>query len=329
MTVLVVGGAGYIGSHAVRHLRDRHEEVVVIDNLETGHQQAIAKECTFYEGDIKNQEFLRKVFQNHKFDAVLHFAANSLVGESMSDPLKYYENNVYGTMCLLKVMAQFYVNKIVFSSTAAVYGEVQEMPIQESESTNPTNPYGETKLAIEKMLHWCEKAYGIHSMILRYFNVAGAHPDGTIGEDHHPETHLIPLILQVASGKRDKLLIYGDDYDTPDGTCIRDYIHINDLVEAHILALVKLRNEHRSAIYNLGNGNGFSVKEILDAAMKVTKTEIRAEVTSRRLGDPPILLASSQKAQAELGWSPSYTSVTEIIGSAWNWMQKNPDGYKQ
>lgn len=328
MAVLIVGGAGYIGSHAVRQLLDRNEEVIVIDNLETGHRKAVPGECTFFQGDIRDRVFLEKVFGSASIEAVMHFAANSLVGESMKDPLKYYDNNLYGTLCLLKTMKTFGVDKLVFSSTAAVYGEPENIPITETERTKPENPYGETKLAIEKLLHWCEQAYGFRFMILRYFNVAGAHLSGEIGEDHFPETHLIPIILEAACGKRDKLLIYGDDYQTPDGTCIRDYIHVVDLADAHILALEKLREENISRIYNLGNGCGFSVREILDAAKEVTNKDIDAEIAPRRPGDPAILQASSLKAKKELGWCPSYTSIHSIIESTWKWVQLFPEGYQ-
>ncbi len=263
MAILVCGGAGYIGSHAVAELLSRNEEVVIIDNLQTGHQEAALKGASFYNGDLRDEAFLRKVFQENEIEAVMHFAADSLVGESVTDPLKYYDNNVYGAVCLLKVMKEFDVKQIVFSSTAATYGEPDRVPIMETDPTDPTNPYGETKLAIEKMLKWSEKAYGIRHVVLRYFNVAGAHVDGLVGEDHQPETHLIPIILQVALGKRDKIMIFGDDYPTADGTCIRDYIHVMDLVDAHILAVERLRKGGESTVYNLGNGTGFSVKEVL------------------------------------------------------------------
>lgn len=271
--------------------------------------------------------FLREVFRQHDIEAVIHFAANSLVGESMEEPLKYYDNNVYGTQVLLEVMREFGVKQIVFSSTAAVYGEPKQIPIVETDPTEPTNAYGETKLAMEKMMKWADRAYGIRSISLRYFNVAGAYGT-TIGEDHNPETHLIPLILKVPLGQREEIYIFGDDYDTPDGTCIRDYIHVLDLVDAHWLALEKLRSGADSDVYNLGNGNGFSVKEVIEAARQVTGHPIPARVVARRPGDPARLVASSEKAKRELGWEPKYPSITDIVASAWEWHQARPNGYR-
>ncbi|MGN9867026.1 UDP-glucose 4-epimerase GalE [Bacillus swezeyi] len=328
MAILVCGGAGYIGSHAVAELLSRDEEVVIIDNLQTGHEEAALSGASFYKGDLRDETLLRKVFQENTIEAVMHFAADSLVGESVTDPLKYYDNNVYGAVCLLKVMREFDVKQIVFSSTAATYGEPDRVPIMETDVANPTNPYGETKLAIEKMLKWSEKAYGIRHVVLRYFNVAGAHVKGLIGEDHQPETHLIPIILQTALGKRDKIMIFGDDYLTPDGTCIRDYIHVMDLVDAHILAVERLRDGGESAVYNLGNGTGFSVKEVVETARKVTGRPIPAEIAERRAGDPAQLIASSAKAMHELGWKPKYNDLETIIESAWNWFKEHPDGYR-
>ncbi|KJE25818.1 UDP-glucose 4-epimerase GalE [Geobacillus thermoleovorans] len=325
--ILVCGGAGYIGSHAVYRLIEKGENVVVVDNLQTGHKEAVHREAVFCEGDIRDREFLREVFRRHDIEAVIHFAANSLVGESMEEPLKYYDNNVYGTQVLLEVMKEFGVKQIVFSSTAAVYGEPKQIPIVETDPTEPTNAYGETKLAMEKMMKWADRAYGIRSISLRYFNVAGAYGT-TIGEDHNPETHLIPLILKVPLGQREEILIFGDDYDTPDGTCIRDYIHVLDLVDAHFLALEKLRNGAASDVYNLGNGNGFSVKEVIEAARQVTGHPIPARVMSRRPGDPARLVASSEKAKRELGWNPKYPSITDIVASAWEWHQARPNGYR-
>ncbi|MBZ5751783.1 UDP-glucose 4-epimerase GalE [Metabacillus rhizolycopersici] len=327
MAILVCGGAGYIGSHAVSELLDRNEDVIVVDNLQKGHKQAVLEGAKLYTGDLRDEAFLKNVFQENEIEAVIHFAADSLVGESVELPLQYYENNVYGTMCLLKVMTEFGVKKIVFSSTAATYGEAENIPIVETDPTVPTNPYGETKLAVEKMLKWSQQAYGLNYVVLRYFNVAGAHMDGKLGEDHQPETHLIPIILQVALGDREKIMIFGDDYNTADGTCIRDYIHVTDLANAHILAIEKLRKENKSATYNLGNGNGFSVKEVIETAREVTGHPIPAEVAPRRAGDPAILIASSEKAMAELGWKPKYADLHTIIESAWNWFQKNPSGY--
>ncbi|WP_121663955.1 UDP-glucose 4-epimerase GalE [Metabacillus litoralis] len=329
MAILVCGGAGYIGSHAVSELLDRKEEVVVVDNLQKGHLPAVLEGATFYNGDLKDEEFLRNVFKENNIEAVIHFAADSLVGESVEKPLQYYENNVYGTMCLLKVMTEYNVKKIVFSSTAATYGEAENIPIVEHDPTVPTNPYGETKLAVEKMLKWSEQAYGLKYVVLRYFNVAGAHMEGKLGEDHDPETHLIPIILQVALGNREKIMIFGDDYQTEDGTCIRDYIHVTDLADAHILAIEKLRKDNTSATYNLGNGNGFSVKQVIETARTVTGHPIPAEVAPRRAGDPAVLIASSEKAVNELGWKPKYADLHTIIESAWNWFQNHPKGYQK
>ncbi|MBU7594277.1 UDP-glucose 4-epimerase GalE [Metabacillus halosaccharovorans] len=329
MAVLVCGGAGYIGSHAVSELLDRNEEVVVVDNLQKGHLPAVLEGAKFYNGDLRDEAFLKNVFQENNIEAVIHFAADSLVGESVEKPLQYYENNVYGTMCLLKVIQEFGVKKIVFSSTAATYGEAENIPIVETDPTVPTNPYGETKLAVEKMLKWSEQAYGLKYVVLRYFNVAGAHMEGKLGEDHDPETHLIPIILQVALGDREKIMIFGDDYNTEDGTCIRDYIHVTDLADAHLLAIEKLRKDNTSATYNLGNGNGFSVKEVIETARKVTGHPIPAEVAPRRAGDPAVLIASSEKAINELGWKPKYADLHTMIESAWNWFQKNPKGYQK
>lgn len=328
MAILVCGGAGYIGSHAVYALLKRNEEVVVVDNLVTGHSESVLG-GKLYIGDLRDEDFLDKVFSENNIEAVMHFAASSLVGESVENPFKYYENNVCGTLSLLKAMKKHGVKKIVFSSTAAVYGEPERIPIEEGDRTEPTNPYGETKLAIEKMLKWADAAYGIKYVALRYFNVAGALETGEIGEDHSPETHLIPIILQVALGKRDKVMIYGDDYPTKDGTPIRDYIHVMDLVDAHILALEKLRKENKSEVYNLGNGEGFTVKEVIEVARKVTGHPIPAEVTGRRPGDPAVLVASSEKAMKDLGWRPKYASLEEIIESAWMWHKNHPNGFRR
>lgn len=329
MAVLVCGGAGYIGSHCVYALIDKKQEVIVVDNLQTGHLKAIHKNAKFYQGDIKDQEFLDKVFKENNIDAVIHFAANSLVGVSVKEPLTYYNNNVYGSQVLLETMHHHGVNKIVFSSTAATYGEPENIPILESDRTEPTNPYGETKLAVEKMMKWTDEACGIKYIVLRYFNVAGAHQNAIIGEDHDPETHLIPLILEVPLNKRPHITIFGTDYETHDGTCIRDYIHVMDLVDAHILALNKLREGSESDVYNLGNGEGFSVKEMIEAARKVTGHSIPAVIGERRDGDPSKLIASSEKAKKELGWEPTFTKVEDIIASAWKWHSNNPEGFEK
>lgn len=327
--ILVCGGAGYIGSHTVRQLIDKNEEVIIVDNLETGHEDAIHTKAKFYKVDIRNEEELDKVFAENTIDEVIHFAANSLVGESMTNPLKYFNNNVHGTEILLKVMIKHNVKKIVFSSTAATYGEAKRIPILETDQTKPTNAYGETKLAMEKMMKWADLAHGVKFISLRYFNVAGAHESGEIGEDHNPETHLIPLILQVPLGKRDFISIYGDDYDTHDGTCIRDYIHVIDLADAHILAVEKLREGFESNIYNLGSGNGFTVKEMIEAARKVTNHPIPAKVCERRAGDPAKLVASSEKARKELNWQPKLENVEVMISSAWKWHQNHPRGFEK
>ncbi|GGD13080.1 UDP-glucose 4-epimerase GalE [Pontibacillus salipaludis] len=327
MSILVLGGAGYIGSHAVAQLVDRGYDVVVVDSLETGHRDAIHSEATFYNGDIRDREWLRGVFQQEEIQSVIHFAANSLVGESMEDPLKYFDNNVYGTQVLLQVMNEFGVKKIVFSSTAATYGEPDVVPITEDMVTNPTNTYGETKLTMEKMMKWCDKAYGIQFVSLRYFNVAGARQTAEIGEDHHPESHLIPIVLQVALGQRDHITIFGDDYNTHDGTCVRDYIHVEDLIDAHIHAVEYLDNGGESNVFNLGSSQGFSVKEIVDTAREVTGHEIPAKMGPRRAGDPSKLIASSHKAKSILGWEPKRTSIHQIIEDAWRWHQQHPNGY--
>lgn len=327
--ILVCGGAGYIGSHTVAELLNRGEQVLVVDSLYKGHKEAVMKPAKLMVGDLRDSEFMDKVFTENEIEAVIDFAADSLVGESVVEPLKYYRNNVYGTLCLLEKMNQYNVKKIVFSSTAATYGEPENTPILETDKTFPTNPYGETKLTVEKMLKWSDNAYGLKYVVLRYFNAAGAYKTGEIGEDHNPESHLIPIILQVAFNKRDKISIFGDDYTTKDGTCIRDYIHVTDLADAHILALNKLRKDNTSSIYNLGNGMGVSVKEVIDVARNVTGHKIPAEVSPRRAGDPAVLIASSQKIIDELGWKPQYASLEQIISSAWNWHKNHPNGYSK
>lgn len=319
MAIAVLGGAGYIGSHTVYELIDRGFDVIVIDNLQTGHREAVHEKARFYEGDIRDAKFLDDVFQKEKIEAVIHFAANSLVGESMTDPLKYYDNNVYGTKVLLESMVKNEINKIVFSSTAAVYGEPERIPILESDRTEPTNTYGETKLAMEKMFRWVDKAHGIKYVSLRYFNACGAHVSGKIGEAHSPETHLIPLVLQVPLGKRECIKIFGEDYATKDGTCVRDYIHVTDLADAHILAVKYLIDGNESNVFNLGNGVGFTVKEVIDSARVATKQEIQAQTDVRRAGDPAQLVASSEKAKSILGWKPKFGDLNKIVETAWNW----------
>lgn len=328
MTILVLGGAGYIGSHTVYELIDNGEDVVIIDNLLTEHEEAVHPKARFYKGDIRDKEFLDSVFKKEKIDAVIHFAASSLVGESMEKPLKYYDNNLCGTKILLDSMVEHGIDKIVFSSTAAVYGEPERIPILETDKTEPTNTYGETKLSMEKMFKWIGKAHGLRYVSLRYFNACGAHVSGKIGEDHNPESHLIPLILQVPNGKREFISIFGEDYQTKDGTCIRDYIHVTDLAQAHILAVKYLQNGGESDIFNLGNGIGFSVKEVIETARRVTQNAIPAKVTPRRAGDPAKLIASSDKAKKVLGWKPQHAELDEIISTAWNWHKNHPDGFK-
>lgn len=327
MRLLVLGGAGYIGSHTALELIKKGHEVVVVDNLVTGYVKAVPEKATFYQGDIRNFDFLDNLFKKEKIDAVIHFAAYSLVGESVTNPLKYYDNNLYGTKVLLEAMIKNNVNKIVFSSTAATYGEPENIPILESDRTCPTNPYGETKLAMEKMFHWASKAHGLSYVSLRYFNACGADATGQIGEAHNPESHLIPLVLQVPNGKRESVSIYGTDYDTPDGTCIRDYIHVTDLAEAHILAVEYLAKGGESNIFNLGNGVGYSVREVIETARRVTGHPIPATEVPRRAGDPARLVASGEKAKNILGWEPKIKQLDEIVESAWKWHRKHPDGY--
>ncbi len=320
MKILVLGGAGYIGSHTVYHLIDNGYQVVIVDNLQTGHEWAVHKDAKFYKGDIRDRDFMDSVFEAEPdIDAVIHFAACSLVGESMADPLKYYNNNLYGTEILLESMIAHDVKKIVFSSTAATYGEPENVPILESDRTEPTNTYGETKLSMEKMFKWVSVAHGVKFVSLRYFNACGAHPTEDIGEAHNPETHLIPIILQVANGTREKIMMYGDDYNTPDGTCVRDYIHVMDLAQAHRLAVEYLVAGNDNNIFNLGNGVGFSVKEVVECARRVTGEDIPAEIAERRAGDPAVLVASSEKARSILGWKPEYAELERIIETAWRW----------
>lgn len=329
MAILVLGGAGYIGSHTVDQLVENGYDTVVVDNLVLGHKEAINKKARFYEGDIRDKDFMRDVFTKEKIDGVVHFAAFSQVGESVEKPLKYFDDNIAGTIALLEVMKEFDVDKIVFSSTAATYGEPEQMPIREDFATTPKNPYGESKLIMEKMMKWCDNAYGLKYVALRYFNVAGAKPDGSIGEDHRPETHLVPIILQVALGERDELSIYGDDYDTEDGTCIRDYVQVCDLARAHILALDYLLEGGKSDVFNIGSEKGFTVKEMLEAARRVTGKEIPAKVAPRRAGDPAKLVASPEKIERVLGWKPEYENIEDIIATAWTWHQSHPNGYEE
>lgn len=327
MAILVAGGAGYIGSHMVKDLVEHGQEVVVADNLSTGHRDAINPNAKFYEGDIRDRKFLDKIFDNEDIEAVVHFAAFSIVPESMSKPLKYFDNNTGGMITLLEAMRDHNIKYIVFSSTAATYGVPEHMPIKETDPQNPINPYGLSKLMMEKMMHWADKAYGIKFVALRYFNVAGAAPDGTIGEDHGPETHLVPIILQVAQGKRKELSIFGDDYNTPDGTNVRDYVHVMDLADAHILAIKYLEAGNESNAFNLGSSTGFSNKQMLEAAREVTGEPIPAKIAPRRPGDPDSLVAASDKARNVLGWDPKYDDVHDIIATAWKWHSTHSKGY--
>lgn len=327
MAILVLGGAGYIGSHTVYELIAAGRDVVVADNLLTGFRAAVHPRARFYEADIRDRAAMARIFEREDVEGVIHFAASSQVGESMADPLKYYDNNLCGTTALLEVMVAHGVDKIVFSSTAATYGEPERVPILEDDPTNPTNCYGETKLAMERMMGWVSRAHGLRYVALRYFNACGAHPGGAIGEAHSPETHLIPLILQVPNGQRDSIAVFGDDYPTRDGTCVRDYIHVTDLAQAHILALDYLLRGGENEVFNLGNGVGFTVSEVVEAARRVTGHPIPVKISPRRAGDPAQLVASSEKARAVLGWRPELDCLDTIISTAWAWHKRHPGGY--
>jgi UDP-glucose-4-epimerase len=319
--ILIVGGAGYIGSHLNKEINKKGIETVIFDNLSYGHRDFV-KWGIFEKGDLSNIEDIRAVFKKYPIEAVMHFAAFTYVGESVEDPQKYYTNNVKNTLNLLQVMLEENIKYFVFSSTCATYGNPVEIPITESHPQNPINPYGKGKLIVETVLKDYSDAYGLKYASLRYFNAAGADPDSEVGELHGPETHLIPLILDVAAGRREDIKIFGTDYDTPDGTCIRDYIHVTDLAEAHILALEYLQNGGESDFFNLGNGNGFSVKEVIETAVKVTGKDIKAVEADRRPGDPPILVGSSDKAKRTLKWEPKYDELSKIIETAWDWHRK-------
>lgn len=334
MKILVTGGAGYIGSHTVAQLCADGYDVVVLDNLSTSCEESIVrlrkitgKEIPLYKTDIRDKDNVRKVLKDEKIGAIIHFAAFSLVGESMTAPLKYYENNLYGTKQLLQAMVEENVDKIVFSSTAATYGEPKNIPILETDETNPTNTYGETKLSMEKMFKWTANAHGLRYVSLRYFNACGAHESGLIGEAHDPETHLIPIILQAAAGVRESITVYGTDYPTRDGTCIRDYIHVYDLAKAHVAALKYLINDGKSDIFNLGTEIGSTVKEIIESAIKITGKDIKVIYGERRAGDPAVLTASNKKAREVLGWKPE-KNLEDIIQTAWLWHSSNPNGYR-
>jgi UDP-glucose 4-epimerase len=318
MQVLVVGGAGYIGSHMVKLLVQRGFEVTVLDNLSSGYRDAV-RGARFVLGDLFERDALEDLCRETRFDGVMHFASHIQVGESVREPAKYYRNNVFKTQNLLDVMVARRVRCFIFSSTAAIFGEPLRIPMDEEHPKQPINPYGRGKWMVEQMLEDYDTAYGLKSVSLRYFNAAGADPDGELGERHDPETHLIPLVLQAASGRRPHITVFGDDYDTPDGTCIRDYIHVNDLCEAHLLALQRLGEGADSAAYNLGNGNGFSVREVIETARTVTGRDIPVQYSERRPGDPARLVADSRRARAELGWTPRYADLATIIAHAWQW----------
>jgi UDP-glucose 4-epimerase len=322
--ILVTGGAGYIGSVVGADLESAGHDVVVYDNLYRGHREAIPSKAKFVQGDVADKEKLDRLFDSERFDAVMHFAALIEAGESMQAPERYFRNNSASTLSLLEAMLKAGIRKFVFSSTAALYGEPKQIPIREDDELKPTNAYGESKLLVEQMLAWFHRIHGLRYASLRYFNAAGA--AGELGEAHEPESHLIPLVLQVALGKREKISIYGTDYPTPDGTCIRDYIHISDLSAAHLLALDGLQQRDK-LIYNLGNGRGFSVREVINVARAVTGRPIHTQESPRRAGDPAVLVASSEKIQHELGWKPRHPELEAIIGSAWEWHQRYPRGY--
>jgi UDP-glucose 4-epimerase len=321
MKILVVGGAGYIGSHMVKILADQGHSVVTLDNFSTGYEDAILA-GDLIKADLAEIDQIDKIFSENEFDSVMHFASYIQVGESVSEPSKYYRNNFSHTQNLLDVMVKYGVNNFIFSSTAAIFGEPDYVPIDESHTKNPANPYGRSKWMVEQLLQDYERAYGLRSISLRYFNAAGAHPDTILGERHEPETHLIPLILQAASGRRDDIKVFGSDFDTHDGTCVRDYIHIMDLCDAHILAMQKLTAGSGTTAYNLGNDNGFSVQEVIDVAKKVTGCDIKIIYTDRRDGDTERLIADSRLAKKELGWEPRCNDLSEIIHHAWLWEQK-------
>ncbi|MGB3759511.1 MAG: UDP-glucose 4-epimerase GalE [Rivularia sp. (in: cyanobacteria)] len=323
-TILVTGGAGYIGSHTVLALKQAGYEVLILDNLVYGHRDLVEQvlKVELIEGDTGDRDLLDKLFKSRNIAAVMHFSAYAYVGESVSNPAKYYRNNVIGTITLLEAMLAASVKNFVFSSTCATYGVPEVVPIPEDHPQNPINPYGATKLMVERILSDFNEAYDLKSVRFRYFNAAGADPEGDLGEDHNPETHLIPLVLQTALGKRESISIFGTDYPTSDGTCVRDYIHVSDLADAHVLGLEYLLKGGDSTFFNLGNGNGFSVKEIIEAARLITGKDIKAVECDRRPGDPPALIGSAEKARKILGWQPQYTSIKDIMTHAWEWHQK-------
>ncbi|OEU58191.1 MAG: UDP-glucose 4-epimerase GalE [Desulfobulbaceae bacterium S3730MH12] len=324
--ILIVGGAGYIGSHMGKYLHGRGLKPVVLDNLSYGHKEAV-RWGPLYEGELDDENLLDEIFRKHDIKAVMHFAAFCYVGESVTDPLKYYQNNVAATLGLLSSMLGNGVDKLIFSSTCATYGEPNSLPMSENHSQHPINPYGRTKLMVENILDDLDPAYGLKSVCLRYFNAAGADPDGELGEEHDPETHLIPLVLRTALGQQGELTVFGNDYPTEDGTCIRDYIHITDLAQAHYLALLHLLDGGESKKYNLGNGSGYSILDVINTARQITGRDINYSFADRRDGDPAVLVGSAEKAAHELGWKPEFNSLETILETAWNWHSQHPDGY--
>ncbi|MFO1152311.1 MAG: UDP-glucose 4-epimerase GalE [Rhodospirillales bacterium] len=324
-TVLVTGGAGYVGSHAVVELLDRGREVVVFDNLIQGHPEAVPPGATLVIGDLADRGAIAEVFGRHHIDAIMHFAAYSLVGESMQKPFRYLRDNVVNALNLIETAVEYNVDRLVLSSTCALFGHPDRTPIDEDVRIDPGSPYGESKFLIERILHWADRVHGLRSACLRYFNAAGAHPVVPIGEDHAPETHLIPIALDVALGRRSHIDIYGDDYPTPDGTCIRDYVHVCDLADAHVRVLDAL--DRGSCRYNIGIGHGYSVREVVASVRRVTGTPVPERIAPRRPGDPPILIAASERIKRELGWQPRFTGIDEIVASAWAWRCHHPDGY--
>lgn len=327
MNVLVVGGAGYIGSHCVRQLQEAGHRPVVLDNLIYGHRAAVAAGVPFYEAELGDEKAVGEILQSERIEVAMHFAAFAYVGESVHDPLKYYFNNSVATLQLLQTMLKCDVKKFVFSSTCATYGEPSTLPITEALPQSPINPYGQTKLDVENALKAIAHAHDLSFAAFRYFNAAGAAQDGSIGEDHEPETHLIPLVFDAATGKRDSIQIFGTDYPTPDGTCLRDYVHVDDLARAHIAVFEKLNHPGAALFYNLGTGTPTSVREVISAVEKVTGKTVPVVESPRRAGDPPALYADSSKAQAELGWKPQYSTIEPIVESAWRWHQAHPHGY--
>lgn len=325
MNILVTGGAGYVGSHCVEQLCEAGESVVVFDNLYYGHREAVHPKATFVEGDLKDADTVNRLFKEHAFDAVMHFASHTLVGESMEQPLLYIGENITNALNLFRAMLDHNVKRFILSSTANLFDNPERIPISEKERIVPGSPYGESKFIIERQLYWLDKVYGLRYAALRYFNASGASPTGQRGEDHTPEYHIIPLVLQVALGTREKVIVFGNDYPTPDGTCVRDYVHVTDLAQAHILALKAL--DHGSRTYNLGNGNGYSVMEVIKTAEEITGKKINYEVGPRRAGDPAVLIASSDTLKAELGWKPRYGALRDIISTAWEWHKTHPNGY--